>query len=488
LSTPITSKISLTRHTGLYALARGGPALISFLSVFTYTRLLSTDQYGLYALTLSSASLFSTILFNWLRVSLVRFLPAFEGHQRGRFMSTIYGAFLLCFAAGLTLAGAGYLLSPSVPLPIFLGGLAFFASHSWVELNLELERANVSPRRYGVLSASRALLSLIFGGLFAFLGLGALGLLVGISSGNVLASLIFTRPDASRLANGIRIDPTIARRIFSFGAPLTLTFALRFIVTSSDRFMLAAMIGVGASGVYAAGHDFADHTLGVITMIIHLAAYPLIIRAMESGGVEQASDSYRNNITLLLLVTTPATIGICILAGPVSYLMFGSDFAASAATVIPLVAVGTYIAGLKAFGFDIIFHLTEKTGLQVIVVAIAAAANILANLILIPEWGIVGAAGGSALAYAASLVASVLISRPLLRFPFPWNDFIKILLAASTMGLLLSLTLELRSPLSLLLQIPLGVLLYGLLCLALNISNLRVRGVQYFARLIGTRQ
>src|SRR5690348_6455620 len=88
-------------HTAIYLLARGLPGLIAFLSIPLFSRLLDPTEYGRYALVIATVNLLNALLFQWLRLSLVRYLPAHDGDP-GRLKATLLRTtWLLLLALGL---------------------------------------------------------------------------------------------------------------------------------------------------------------------------------------------------------------------------------------------------------------------------------------------------------------------------------------------------------------------------------------------------
>ncbi len=95
----------LLRHSALYLLARGFPGLLSLLAIAVYTRMLAPDDYGRYALVVAGVGLGNKLVFEWLRLALLRFLPAYlERSQALR--ATIVGGFLGLVAVTAVVGGA----------------------------------------------------------------------------------------------------------------------------------------------------------------------------------------------------------------------------------------------------------------------------------------------------------------------------------------------------------------------------------------------
>jgi len=82
------------RYSLHYLIARGIPALVNFLAIAVYTRLLSPDAYGRYILVLAGVNIANLTVFQWLRLSLVRYLPAYQ-EQEGVLLGTIGRIYLI---------------------------------------------------------------------------------------------------------------------------------------------------------------------------------------------------------------------------------------------------------------------------------------------------------------------------------------------------------------------------------------------------------
>ena len=88
--------------------------------------------------------------------------------------------------------------------------------------------------------------------LFVRLGLEAIGLLLGVLVGTMVSLLL---PAVNEM-RGIRFqkrDIALLRKLLSYGAPLTVTFALGIVVSASDRFMIGWLLDEAAVGRYAVG-------------------------------------------------------------------------------------------------------------------------------------------------------------------------------------------------------------------------------------------
>jgi O-antigen/teichoic acid export membrane protein len=299
----------LWRHSASYLLARGLPGLLSLATIAVCTRLLGADEYGQYALVIAGVGLANKLFFEWLRLALLRFRPGFKG-QLDVFEATIAVAFVVLVGATAVLGGIALLAADQLmPRPLLLVGIVMLWVQALFDLELERARSDLRPKLYGLMAFARAALALAFGVLFVILGLGALGLLIGL----VVAMLIVLAKPLVDSLGSIRLgarQPELMAQLCRYGGPLAVTAALSFMINSSDRFVIGWLLNDAAVGQYAVAFDLTSFSIGLLLMIVNLAAYPLVIRALQDDDPDQARSQLVANLTALLAVGLPAAGGV----------------------------------------------------------------------------------------------------------------------------------------------------------------------------------
>src|SRR5690606_29404352 len=167
----------------------------------------------------------------------------------------------------------------------------------------------------------RAAATFLLGVALVLYGLGAEGVLVGFLVGSALACVAtITRP-----WRGIRprLDGVLAKELAVYGLPLTGAVALAAVIATTDRYLIAHFLGSDSVGMYSAAYDFTSQSLQMLMMAVNLAAYPLAIRAYESGGIPSALVQMRENGNLLFAIAIPAATGLALLAQPISETILG---------------------------------------------------------------------------------------------------------------------------------------------------------------------
>lgn len=406
----------LLRHSLAYLFARGLPGLVNFAALAIYTRLLAPADYGRYSLLVAGVSMAGVVVFQWHRLVLARWLAA-RAQDAQRFLGEILSVFL---TLALAIAGAGLLLALAWPDPVWqrLLGLAvvLLIAQEWIELNLILAAAQLSPARYGRMLGVKTVLALAVGAALASIGLGASAPMIGLVAGCALAVPLFGLAPW----RGVRpVWPARAtlREQLHYGLPLVVTFALGWIIASSDRLLIGWLLDVKAAGRYAVGYDLAQHSLGGLLAIVQVAAYPLAVRALEERGPEAAQAQISRNGELILCLALSGAAGLAVLAPYIAAVVVGAEFRESTASLLPWVALAAAIGGIKAFHLDMAFHLARQSRWLVITGSIAALTNVLLNVLLIPRYGLLGAAWATLSAYALAMLTSLKFGRNV--FPMP---------------------------------------------------------------------
>lgn len=454
----------LIRHSAIYLLGRLMPSIVSLCALALYTRILTPDQYGHYALVIAGAGIINGVCFQWLSLSISRFLPIYKNQPTALLSAALTGFLMLVVITGV-LGGVVAWLWPDSLLrwPIILTVIVSWAQ-AWFDLNLRIVNIRFAPILYGFLASFKALIAVSLGVILFYLNLGVYGIILGL-----IISLFIATVFVWKHWYGFTVrhyDVHLLQDLIGYGVPLALTFMLTLVVDASDRFFLGWIMGAKAVGDYAAAYDLTQQSLGMLMGTIYLAAFPLAIRALEEEGVEGSRKQLSKIAFLLLAVSLPATIGMIILADNIAVVMLGVEFLESAARIIPWIALATFIGGFKLFYLDLSFQLRLNLYMQAWIMGFAATIKIVLNLLLIPVYGYMGAAYATVGAFVVGFASSWWLGWKVFPLPFPKNVD-KLIIATLGMAISLWPTLAWRGITLLFLQIVMGILVYSLMLVAL---------------------
>ena len=130
-----------------------------------------------------------------------------------------------------------------------------------------------------------------------------------------------------------------------------------------------------------------------------------------------------HSLRYFLLITIPAVFGLSALAKPLLGIFTTEDFL-SGWFVIPIIAFSGLLAGIFQIFVNIMF-LVKKTKSTTYINIVAAASNVLLNLLLIPSIGIVGAALSTLISYFLMIVLCIHVSMKHFVFDFYFYDIAK---------------------------------------------------------------
>lgn len=268
-------------------------------------------------------------------------------------------------------------------------------------------------------------------------------------------------------------------KYLKFGLPLVPNSLFLWLVNSSGRYFLTHYKGLGVVGVYSAGYTIAN-IMTLFFMPISIVLFPVIAKLWGEGKKEAvaANISLANRTYLLLAV--PGAFGLSYLAQPIVALLSSKAFAGGADIIFLLTLANLFygIYQINLYGA----LLLEKNLKLTVYFAVAGIFNLVLNFLLVPTWGLQGAALAMLCSFFLLASAVTRWAQSVIHFHFDWRGTCKIVLAAGVMVATLALCerlIPLDGHLKLFLEIALGVLVYALVVLGTRavtkeeIQNLR---------------
>lgn len=468
----------LNRHLLAYLPVYLAQALVGFGSVVVFTRLLSPEAYGQYMLVLTGSALISTLIFTWLDAAVARYHA--RAAARGRLGGHLFTALTLFALIAAPLLAVGVLLlfvldlGPSLKTACTYA-LAYMLLRAGVMIALETRRAAGEAWRYSLLETFSLAGGFAFGAaLTLFTDLGSAGPLAGLALASGLA-LVFDLPALARKARKDRAHRARITAFFAYGGPIAFSLIFEQLLTSGDRFLIVAYLGEAATGAYAAGYALADRSLSIIFLWLGMTTGPLLISALEHDGRDAAQKVARQTGALMGAIGFPAAAGLALVSPDLARLMIGEELAATAASIVPLIALSGLMNGVMTHYFHTAYTLGRRTGSMALIMTGSAVLNLVLNAALIPLLGLHGAAWATVAAYGVALIACVFHGRTIFPMPIPTVEWSKAAIATAGMsaGVLVAPSIDLVLA-DLALQIGAGVLAYAVLMLALD--GLGVRG------------
>ncbi|WP_457752154.1 flippase [Thermococcus sp.] len=218
----------------------------------------------------------------------------------------------------------------------------------------------------------------------------------------VLAVLVLFARDAINagiLPRKITFRPELAKLLLSFSIPLMLSGIVGFIMTWTDTLMLGRFRGSASAGIYNAAAPLARF------IPVFLAAFTVIYSPIATGfyaegKLRELNEFYTSITKWVLLSTFPLFLLLVILPGWVISILFGGKYIAASVPLV-ILAIG-YLFHTVVGPNGLTLVSTGKPGQEMLGNIIGATLNVAINLLLIPKYGMVGAATATALSYIAA--------------------------------------------------------------------------------------
>ncbi|MFL6858572.1 MAG: lipopolysaccharide biosynthesis protein [Allosphingosinicella sp.] len=397
---------------GAQATAAGFAARLAarLLFLFVAGRLYGPAPFGAYVLAVAAVELAVSV--GSLGMKKIVFQRLDEGGERPRGHVLLDAALLVALASGALAAAmmAAALLLPERALPDGAGRALFVlapmvAGQSLLDLFLAATRWRHAIRFEVVARSLIEPWALLAGAATAWaLGLGAYGLLAGYWCGT-LAALAYAGWGARDVLGGVRLAAWRPRRAvlaetLRLSAANTATDLLNALYTRVDIWLVGLMLGAGPAGVYGMARQVAVPIRQVRQSFDGLLI-PLVARTLGARGSRGSGEALGSATRLILALQLPMLVAILAAGRPVlGWLGHGFEQA-----YWPLLALAAAEAIQAAFSIgDLVFvYLRPRLGLWLTLASIAA--GIVLALLLIPRWGLEGAALSVLAAYASRAVA-----------------------------------------------------------------------------------
>ena len=449
----------LGRHSAIYGL---GGIVSRVLAVFLlplYTRYLDRDDFGAVGVVIALSAVLVTVLRLGISSAFFRFY--FDSKDPARRRLVVRTSFWFTLASATLGLVAGILLA--APLADLLGlddanlVRAGFVG-IWAQMNYEQLTAlfRAEERSTAFVLASLANIGVTVAAtvlLVVALDQGALGVIVGSFTGTLVVYLALLGVHSEQL--GLEFSRPLLREMNRFGVPLVPAALALIAINFSDRFFLVHLADLEEVGLYELGVRVASAMVLLLTAF--RMAWPAFAYSIEDD--EEAKRTYAYVLTYLVVVASWLALALGLLAPWLVRLLATPQYYDGARVVAPLAFGGMVYAAYVVMAIGV--GRAKRTQFNWVITGVAAVVNVVLNLILIPPYGMIGAAAATVAAYVTMFLGMTWYAQRIFPTPYQWRRVATaagaavalLLLGKQLGGLALALALSLAYPLLLL---PLG--------------------------------
>jgi len=406
--------------------------LIAFAIHVTFARLLTPANFGDYMIALNALSLGALVAAFGSKISAPRYIPNYAVEEDWARVSGFLRFFVgLMLAASLVIAvvmwlgeyilnGLGRSATARDLHPIAVAALAIPIYALAQVLAAVLRSFGAETMAFVPNKVVAPALTLVFTAALVWRGVTVtdwlLVLMVAAAAGvsALLQIVVFLwRGHGFVLAHKAAFEP---REWLRFSVPVMVTGLMAELVKSVDLIMLEVLAPSEASvGLYGAAN-------GVVWVILIVLTASVVIMSPFMGVAAGTDDRrymqriYTFHSAYLVLMCTLTTVLLIVFARPILSL-FGHAYLAAETPYIVL-AVGYCLFGILGVSRSYL-QFTKRNDLSMIALAVGVVVNIVLNVVLIPRYGMTGAAVSTlASLFATALLETILLYRATGLLPF----------------------------------------------------------------------
>lgn len=405
--------MSLARRIGkssfVYTISSALQRGATFLLLPVYTRFLNPDQYGIFAVVNVISGALLVLFTLGLHGAMTRYYFEYrrEPEQLREFWGTVLTfVFLLSAGLGLLLLLFGeYILKPvttSIPfLPYIALGIGAAIFQPVLTIFLVLLQTREEAGRFAFYNLAQFVINVsLVVSLVVFLKWGAEGPLAA----NLVTAAVFSPICLYALRHEYKVCLRLRylRQALRYSLPLVPHLLSGQVMSITDRLFLNRFLSAASAGIYNVGF-MVSASMNLLTDAVNKAYVPVSMDVLQSQESAQRASLKRVGMTLAILYALLATLISFFAREAISLLTTAAYHEGYA--VVPYIVFGFALGGVYLIFVNILFYLSHTTRYIALGTVGGAIVNVGSNLLLIPMYGMKGAA----LSALASQLTTVLI-------------------------------------------------------------------------------
>ena len=385
------------RNNTLWSLtARIFNILIKSVAVIILARFLGPNEFGVFTLIISTAALFSVFIDLGFTPATARLLAESRWNNKEiiRISATIIGVTFTLFA--FVFYSKSHHLFELLNAKVLNDFTFLFIALVLTTISTKYLKKCFEGLRRVDLSSKYSLLfewaPWTFAIVFVFFlrpsaGYALSGKLLGMAIFVIALIYLLNKIGLKGKTEQIRSSVS-TKRVFSYALPMMATAISFYIYTHSDILIIQGILGEKHVGIYGVAVKLME-TLHVPAAAIGsgVAAFFVITK---DNTKEKASKLLYNSSRLILLFFLPLAIGLAVTAHDLFPFVFGIEY--KNAAIIAIIYTPTLLAKSLSGTYSLALDYMGFAKKRAIAISISALLNVGLNFVLIPKYGIIGAA------------------------------------------------------------------------------------------------
>lgn len=387
-----------------------------------YTALLSPEQYGLYSLSIAVLSFLCIIFSDWVGLSGLRF---FKHHQMTQDMPKYLTTLVTMLVSNICLMFVlAFIFRQNfydffhIPVKYFFAILLLIIPVAIRALLFQLLRAQLKSIAFTVSTIANQFMTILLSIFFVKVcHLGAIALLLGMAISITLTDiLLIFQSNILSWFKLQKIEWHSVMPIMMYGIPIAATSLSAWIINQSNKFIMNSIHGFSQVGIVGVAYGLTLPLLMTIFSIITVAAIPRIINMYEEKiDVRPLISRFTG---YFVLIAFPVITVISLYSVDYVQMLSSNDKFLDAFKLVPYFAFGTFFMALADYT-TLQYHLANKTYIDFIIKLTSGIVGVILNILLIPQYGLVGVGIATLSANFLYFLLSVIIVLPGLRLIYP---------------------------------------------------------------------
>ncbi|GGB41705.1 lipopolysaccharide biosynthesis protein [Fictibacillus barbaricus] len=413
------------------------PAILNVISIMLYTRIFSLSDFGNYSIIISTITLFTTVLSQWIIQSIQKFRPQYKKENKIILFDKylIFTIQVLVFSI-ITILLILYVVSRlllefEIDSIFIISGFILILQILFV-IGSTIFQSDLRANKYKKYQLINSVMKFIFSIVFILL----ISKTIGLVFVGMLISLVITNFFLYKELNLTYINKNLFKNknyrnflasFVNYGFPMIGWFLGSSILTLSDRYLIGIFKGAEEVGIYSANSQLVMVGLGLVCSPILSAAHPIIMNATNNKEDVEIENVIKKFSRLYLLLLSPIVLYVILTKEIITNLFLGEPFR-EGSIIIPIILIGIFFWNFTMYGHKG-HEIKGKTKVMLFFVLLSGTVNILLNLVLIPKYGFIGAAIATLIAYLTYPVFIFISSRKIIKWNIPCKSTCNIMLA-----------------------------------------------------------
>lgn len=407
----------LVKNSAVFFIGNLGSKVITFLIVPFYTYFLTTEEYGTADLVTTTVNLLVPFAMMGMNEAVLRFTVSKEVDTKA-----IASNSMLVVLIGWAVC---WLLSPLFHAFSVIGGnivyfLLLLCLTSFNFVFMQLLRGIGKSKAFaanGVVITFATAISNVLALAVFHLGVG--GYLASMVIAQLVGAVhIVITCRLWRLLSPRYVDKRALKGMLTYCIPLIPNSLMWWIMSASDRYVILFFIGAGANGIY----NVAQKIPSIVNIVYNIFMQAWQISAIEERDSEDNAKFQSTVFRYIFVVLAIASSLIAASAYPVYTFLMSSTYEGSWQPVAMLSLANLFSCIAAFFGTTYVVAKESKKAFST--TAIGAVINIALTLVFVPPFGIMGAAGATAISYAVIAIVRARDTRKFVKLDFHKGEIV----------------------------------------------------------------